>query len=221
MLKSMRKHARFFYVLFIIVILSFIFWGVGTVDKSGAPSVAEIGKEKITAEEYWQAYDQMRTKLRETYKDQFNEEMEKKLKLKEAVLSSLIADRVLAVAAGDIGLTVTDEELQDIITHEPAFMRNGVFNRDMYFRALQLQRQTPEMFESSLRQQLLSDRMRQLIWSSAEVNPIDLKNISGDDKTVNEKVQALVTSSRNEAFTSYVNGVRQRMNVKINTDLIS
>ncbi len=137
MLKSMRKHARFFYVLFIIVILSFIFWGVGTVDKSGAPSVAEIGKERITAEEYWQAYDQMRTKLRETYKDQFNEEMEKKLKLKEAVLSSLIADRVLAVAAGDIGLTVTDEELQDVIIHEPAFMRNGVFNRDMYFRALQ------------------------------------------------------------------------------------
>src|SRR5208282_3041432 len=188
MLKSMRKHARFFYVLFIIVILSFIFWGVGTVDKSSAPSVAEIGKEKVTAEEYWRAYDMMRTRLRDTYKDQFNEEMEKKLKLKEAVLSSLIADRVLAVAAGDIGLTVTDEELQDIITHEPAFMRNGVFNRDMYFRALQLQRQTPEMFESSLRQQLLSDRMRQLIWSSAEVNPIDLKNISGDDKTVNEKV---------------------------------
>ncbi len=217
----MRKHARFFYVLFIIVILSFIFWGVGTVDKSGAPSVAEIGKERITAEEYWQAYDQMRTKLRETYKDQFNEEMEKKLKLKEAVLSSLIADRVLAVAAGDIGLTVTDEELQDVIIHEPAFMRNGVFNRDMYFRALQLQRQTPEMFESSLRQQLLSDRMRQLIWSSAEVNPIDLKNISDDEKTINEKLQAIISSNRHESFGSYVNGIRQTMHVKINADLIS
>src|SRR5208283_5561973 len=107
MLKSMRKNARFFYGLFIIVILSFIFWGVGTVDKSGAPSVAEIGKEKITAEEFWRAYDQMRTTLRETYKDQFNEEMEKKLKLKEAVLSGMIAERVLSVAAGDIGVTVT------------------------------------------------------------------------------------------------------------------
>src|SRR5208337_4844624 len=115
MLKSMRKHARFFYVLFIIVILSFIFWGVGTVDKSSAPSVAEIGNEKITAEEYWRAYDQMRTTLRETYKDQFNDEMEKKLKLKEVVLNSLIADRVLALAARDLGVTVTDEELQDVV----------------------------------------------------------------------------------------------------------
>jgi peptidyl-prolyl cis-trans isomerase D len=221
MLKTMRKHARFFYVLFVIVILSFIFWGVGTVDKSGAPSVAEIGKEKITAEEFWRAYDQMRTTLRETYKDQFNEEMEKKLNLKEVVLSNLIAERVLAIAASDIGVTVTDQELQDVITHEPAFMRDGVFNRDIYFRVLQFQRQTPEMFESSLRQELLSARMRQLVWSSAVVNPLDLRNISGEDKDVNEKVKAIVTSNQNAALASYVNGVRQRMNVKINTDLIS
>ena len=217
----MRKHARFFYVLFIIVILSFIFWGVGTTDKSSAPSVAEIGKEKITAEEFWRAYDQMRTTLRDTYKDQFSEEMEKKMHLKEVVLGNLIAERALAVAAGDIGVTVTDQELQDVITHEPAFMKDGVFNRDRYFRVLQLQRETPEMFESSLRQQLLSDRMRQLIWSSAEVNPLDLRNISADDKDANEKMKAIVMSNRNAVLSSYVNGVRQLMNVKVNTDLIS
>ncbi len=221
MLKSMRKHARFFYVLFIIVILSFIFWGVGTVDKSSAPSVAEIGKEKITGEEFWRAYDQMRATLRETYKDQFNEEMEKKLKLKEVVLSSLIAEKVLAVAASDMGVTVSDEELQDVITHEPSFMRDGVFNRNTYFRVLQIERQTPEMFESSLRQQLISTKMRQLIWSSAVVNPLDLRNISGDEKAINEKMQAILMNNRNEALASYVNGIRQRMNVKINMDLIS
>ncbi len=221
MLKSMRKHARFFYVLFIIVILSFIFCGVGTVDKSSAPSVAEIGKEKITGEEFWRAYDQMRATLRETYKDQFNEEMEKKLKLKEVVLSSLIAEKVLAVAASDMGVTVSDEELQDVITHEPSFMRDGVFNRNTYFRVLQIERQTPEMFESSLRQQLISAKMRQLIWSSAVVNPLDLRNISGDEKAINEKMQAILMNNRNEALASYVNGIRQRMNVKINMDLIS
>jgi peptidyl-prolyl cis-trans isomerase D len=217
----MRKHARFFYVLFVIVILSFIFWGVGTVDKSSAPSVAEIGKEKITGEEFWRAYDQMRATLRETYKDQFNEEMEKKLNLKGVVLNSLIAERVLAAAASDIGVSVTDQELQDVITHEPSFMKDGVFNRDRYFRVLQMERQTPEMFESSVRQQLVSAKMRQLVWSSVEVNPLDLRNLSGDEKAVNEKMQAIVTSNRNAALASYINGVRQRMNVKINTDLIS
>src|SRR5208337_2944350 len=121
MLKSMRKHARFFYVLFIIVILSFIFWGVGTVDKSGAPSVAEIGKEKISVEEYWRAYDQMRAKMKNIYKEAFNDEMEKKMNMKEFVLNGMIAEKVILAAAGNIGLTVTDHELQDVITHEPAF----------------------------------------------------------------------------------------------------
>lgn len=221
MLKAMRKHAKFFYVLFVIVILSFIFWGVGSVDKSSAPSVAEIGKEKISAEEYWRAYEQSRANLRDIYKEKFNEEMEKKMNLKQVVLDALLADRITAMAAGELGMTVTDKELQDVITHEPAFMRNGVFRRDIYFRTLQLRHETPEMFESSLRQQILSARMRQLIMASAEMNPLDLKNISGDEKTVNENLRAIVVKNREAAMDSYVNGLSQLLHVKINTDLIS
>ena len=53
MLKAMRKHARYFYVLFFIVILTFIFWGVGTVDKTGGKEIlAEVGKYRITTEDY-------------------------------------------------------------------------------------------------------------------------------------------------------------------------
>ena len=53
MLMSMRKHAKYFYVLFFIVILSFVFWGVGTVDKTGgAESIAEVGNYKITAQKF-------------------------------------------------------------------------------------------------------------------------------------------------------------------------
>jgi peptidyl-prolyl cis-trans isomerase D len=44
MLKVMRQHAKYFYVLFFIVILSFLFWGIGTVDKTGRGGViAEVG----------------------------------------------------------------------------------------------------------------------------------------------------------------------------------
>ena len=89
MLKAMRKHAKYFYVLFFIVILSFIFWGVGTVDNTGGVEVvAEVGKYKITTDEYWKTYDRVYRFYREIYKDKFDEEMEKKLKLKENVLDS-------------------------------------------------------------------------------------------------------------------------------------
>ena len=77
MLMSMRKHAKYFYVLFFIVILSFVFWGVGTVDKTGgAEIIAEVGNYKITAQEYWRTYDNVYRFYRDVYKDSFDEEME-------------------------------------------------------------------------------------------------------------------------------------------------
>ncbi|MDI6728536.1 MAG: SurA N-terminal domain-containing protein [Thermodesulfovibrionales bacterium] len=221
MLKTMRKHAKFFYFLFFIVILSFIFWGVGTLDKPTAVSVAEIGKEKITVEEYWRAYENVRQQLREIYKEKFNEEMEKSLKLKETVLNNLIDEKVLLISAAELGVKVTDKELQDAIVNDPRFMRDGIFRKDVYFRTLDLNRLTPEMFENSMRQQLTLIKMRRFIASSVDINPLDLKGIDGDEKKVNEARQAILADKRNAAIKSYVDSVKQRMKFKVNMDLIS
>src|SRR4030042_1149418 len=133
MLRAMRKHSKYFYVLFFIVILSFIFWGVGTVDQSGGVEVvAEVGKYKITTDEYWKTYDRIYRFYREIYKDKFDEEAEKKMNLKESVLNSMINERVLLTAAKEAGVAVSDEELQESIARDPAFMKNGVFNKEMY-----------------------------------------------------------------------------------------
>ena len=102
MLKAMRQHARYFYVLFFIVILTFIFWGVGTVDKTpGVEVIAEVGKYKITAEDYWRTYDRVYRFYREIYKDQFDEEMEKKMISKTLQKSS----QNLSAAADQLGIT--------------------------------------------------------------------------------------------------------------------
>lgn len=221
MLKAMRKHAKFFYFLFFIVIFSFIFWGVGTLDKPTAVSVAEIGKEKITAEEYWRAYENARQQLRDLYKEKFNEEMEKSLKLKETVLNSLIDERVLLISAAELGVKATDKELRDAIVNDPRFMRDGIFRNDVYFRTLDLNRLTPEMFENSMRQQLTLLKMRRLIASAVDINPLDLKGVTGDEKKVNEVSQALLADKSNAAIKSYVDSVKQRMKFKVNMDLIS
>ncbi|MEW6115955.1 MAG: SurA N-terminal domain-containing protein [Nitrospirota bacterium] len=221
MLQSMRKHAKFFYFLFFIVILSFVFWGVGTQDRQTTVSVAEIGKEKITAEEYWRTYERMREMYREMYKGQLTEEVEKNMKLKETVLNGLVEEKVLLVAARDIGMTVTDRELQDVISNDPRFMRDGIFRQDVYFKALELSRITPEAFENSLREQLLAGKMRRLIWASVEVGPADLKNMPADEKQAAAIMQTMLMSKRNEAVKSYVDGLKQRMNVKVNIDIIS
>ncbi len=221
MLKTMRKHAKYFYVLFFIVILSFIFWGVGPLGKPTEITVVEIGKEKISAEEYWRTYERARDFYRQIYKGQFTQEIEDSLKLKETVLNGLIEERVLLASAREAGLKVTDEELQEAITTDQRFIRDGVFKKDVYLKTLQLNRLTPEFFENSVRQQLTIQKMKMLIWSSVDVSIYDIGNLSRDEKKLNEMRQILISQKRDKAIKSYIESMKLKLNVKVNKDLIS
>jgi len=220
MLKVMRRHARYFYFLFVLVILSFIFWGVGTLDKPTAVSVAEINSEKISVEQYWRIYDRTRETYRETYKEKFDEEMEKKLNLKETVLNALIEEKVLLISAKELGLSVTDKELQDAIINDPQFMRDGIFRKDVYLRTLELNRLTTAMYEEARREQLLLVKMKMLIGSVVDIS-LDIKDIASDEKTISEIKKALASFKEEAAIRSYVDGVKQRMKLKVNMELIS
>jgi SurA N-terminal domain len=221
MLQSMRKHARYFYVLFFIVIITFIFWGVGTKDKSTTETVVEIGKEKITIEEFWRAYERTRDTYRELYKDQPFDEIEKKLNLKQMVLNGLLEERVLLISARELGLTASDEDLQQTIINDPRFRRDGVFKKDIYLRTLTMNRLTPDMYEGMLRDQLAVDKMRKLIISSVDINEIDLAGTQADPTKAAMIKQMALYNKRNAALRSFVEGAKARMNFKINKDIIS
>jgi parvulin-like peptidyl-prolyl isomerase len=221
MLKAMRKHAKFFYVLFFIVIITFIFWGVGNVDKSTAVPVAEVGKEKISVEEYWMTYDRMRQFYRDLLKENFTEEMEKKLNLKQKVLDNLIEERVLLITARAAGMTVSDDELQDAIMNDPTFMREGKFSKEIYLRTLQLNRITPEGYETLKRRELLLDKMRRFIGESVDVTDIDVPQQGGSEQMKESLRQNMLRDMRNKALKSYIEGMKKQMNIKINQQIIS
>ena len=220
MLQAMRKHAKFFYILFFIVILSFIFWGVGTVDKSTAVPVAEVGKEKITVEEYWNAYDRTREFYRNIMKGNFTEETEKQLNLKQKVLDSLIEENLLLTEAKKEGLRASDAEVEESIVNDPAFMRDGRFDREVYIRRLQLERWTPEYFESLKRKDLTLIKIRQLIGEAVDVSDVDVPQ-KGDEQTQNSLRQAMLTQMREAAVRSYVDVLRKQVRIKINQQLLS
>lgn len=223
MLKVMRHHAKYFYVLFFIVILSFIFWGVGTVDKSdGSRVVAEVGKYKITGEEYWRTYDRVFNFYRDMYKEKFDQEMQKKLNLKEGVLNSLVDNRVLLIAAKEGGITVSDEELNEAIKNEQAFMKDGSFDSAIYQNRLRLMRLTPEAYEAAKRQDLILTKMRRLIELSTAIPADELAKTSGPDEQTTKALQdAMVQNARATALRAYVEGVKKGMKIKLYPDRIA
>jgi peptidyl-prolyl cis-trans isomerase D len=204
------------------VILSFLFWGVGDVDKTSSGGiVAEVGKQKITQEEYYRAYDNAFKFYRNLYKEKFDEEMQKKLNLKDSVLDSLIGNRVLLLAAEENGIEVSDEELNEAITNEPAFMKNGVFDSQVYQNTLRLSRMTPEVYEPMKRQELVIAKMSRLIELSANPPVMDLSGISADDQTLKAMKDALLNDARDKAVKSYINTYKKSLKVKEYRQLIS
>jgi peptidyl-prolyl cis-trans isomerase D len=223
MLQAMRQHARYFYVLFFIVILTFIFWGVGTVDNTSPNIVAEVGKYKITGQEYWRAYDNTYRFYRDLYKDQFDEEMQNKLNLKDTVLDSLIESRVFLIAAEEAGITVSDEELHDAITHETIFMRDGVFDNSVYLQRLKLSRWTPESYEASKRQELTIIKMKRLIELSVMVPENELSSISADEETLKAIREAMINDAKAKTVKAYVDALKRKpgLTIKVYKELIS
>jgi peptidyl-prolyl cis-trans isomerase D len=221
MLKVMRHHAKYFYVLFFIVILSFIFWGVGTVDKtSNAEIVAEVGKYKISIQDYGRVYEALYKFYRDLYKDKFDEEMQEKLKLKEKAVDSLVTQMVLLISAEQNGMTVSDQELKEAIIEEPMFMRDGRFDNEVYQNALRMSRITPAVYEAKKREELMVRKMTSLIETAAIPPDAGFGAAGADDQTKRALRDAMLNDAKEKAVRSYVEGMKQKVKVKINSQLL-
>ncbi|MBI4653946.1 MAG: SurA N-terminal domain-containing protein [Nitrospirae bacterium] len=191
MLKLMRSH-KFFTVFLlsavtIMIIITFVFWGIGPKENPSAIVVAQVKNKKIAQQEYWRVHDNAERYYREIFK---NEEDIKRLNLKEKVINDLIDREVLMIAAEDIGIRVTDKELQEAIVSNPLFHRNGVFSRDVYLRALKLNRVIPKEYESALKNEMVLNKMHRLIGESG----LDIK--------------------------AYIEGLKQQMKITVNSELL-
>jgi peptidyl-prolyl cis-trans isomerase D len=219
MLKSLRMNARYFYVLFGLVILSFVLWVPGMQnDGPESEPLAIVGDEEISLDEFWRGYDRAQELYQDVYKEKYDEKMQERLK--QDVLSSLVESRIFEMAARDSGITVSDEELNDAITHDPVFMREGAFNVQVYRNALRLNRLTPALYESSKRNELILRKMRNIYELAVDLGPAELEQVPEDNELRGALEEALIDQKQQGAILSFANAYRQRLKVKVNEHLI-
>ncbi len=221
MLEFMHKHAKYFYVFFFVVIISFIFFYVGPIDNDTSPVLAEVGGEKIHLDEYWRAYERYRRFYRDKFGKDIDKKTEEELNLKRRVLDDLVDERVLLKKARELGLRVTDRELQEAIMRESAFMDNGVFSRELYLRTLDMNRLSPRQYESMVRRQLLLVKVRALLGEAVDLTDDDLKGLQGNEAFYEAIKDAVLRDKRDRVIRSYVQTLKRSMDVRVDYDLIS
>lgn len=221
MLKVMRKNAKFFYVFFFLIIITFIFWGANPDDGSRQTQrpVITVGDQRVEVEQYWRAYDRVIDVYRQVSPDALTEPF--RVKLKDRVLNDLLTQEVLYAAAQQRGLMVTDKELQESIMAESAFQDNGVFNRDLYMNTIKANRLTPKAYEALTRRTLMIARMRHLVTDAVSLTPTDMAIMPDDPEIRKSLTETVLEGKREAALRSYVDGFKKSLKVEINKDLIA
>jgi peptidyl-prolyl cis-trans isomerase D len=162
MLKTMRKNVKSLKPVLWIVVGTFIvsiwaIWGgAGRLGESGgANTLAIVGRQKISSDEYFQSLRQRLDAMKKQYSG-LNQNLIRQLNIPEQTLGQIIQQHLLLQIAQGMGLQVTDVEVSERIKSYPALQREGKFvGYEIYKRILEYNHIPLNEFEDSLKQEIL------------------------------------------------------------------
>lgn len=161
MMDSIRKNAQSWgiKVLFLIIIIVFVFWGVGSFRSEKSAVLAYVNEQPIQISDYAHRHQTELESLKRQ-NPKLTEEDLKQLNFRQQVFERMINVELLRQEAERLGFKVTTAELRDSLSRVPAFLdENGTFNPDRYRAMLQANQLSPAAFEADFAHDLLLDKV--------------------------------------------------------------
>ena len=159
-----------------IIVVVFVFLGVGSFGSKRNNSVATINDEPITREEYQQAYKTIVDQMRARFGKNLNDDILKALNVKQQALDSLIEQKLILSQADKLEIAVSDKELQQSLQSIKAFQKEGKFNLDQYKKVLSLNSLNPEIFEQNQINSLRQQKVRNMVLSAVNVSDLEARD---------------------------------------------
>ncbi|MEC7143490.1 MAG: SurA N-terminal domain-containing protein, partial [Pseudomonadota bacterium] len=139
-----------------IIILPFIFWGMGDVFRGGNQNIiASIDSEKVSTKEF------VNYLRRLNLQDEQIKNLSK-TNLVEKILSEYIGKKVMALEIERLGITVNDSSLRYIIKNDKTFFKKDKFSRTEYEKFLLKSGVSAPQFEANIAEQ---EKRRQFLSS--------------------------------------------------------
>ena len=156
MIRSIKKYSKsiLFKILVGIIILPFLFWGMGDVFRGGSQNVvAKIDSEKVSTQEFIN-YIKMLNLNSDQIKNLKNSD------LVDKILSSYIGGKVLKLELEKLNIQITDSSLKNLITNDKTFFKDEKFSRTEYEKFLITSSLNASTFEKNIAEQ---EKKRQLL----------------------------------------------------------
>ncbi|NOS83451.1 MAG: hypothetical protein E8D46_16170 [Nitrospira sp.] len=213
-------------VIAIAFVITMGWWGFG--DQSGAGTgVASVGDLTVSREEFRRAYENTYRFYKDKVPGEFKDET-----IKQLVVDQLIDTRTWLIAAKNMGLTVSNDELREVIMQIPDFQKNGAFDPEIYQRLLAANHLTPSAFEAMEAKEVLSSKAKMIIRDAVSLTPAELAEAqaltlrqteSDPSKTTAAKdraVQDVLFQKQQRALLAYTESLKTTIHIKINRELL-
>jgi peptidyl-prolyl cis-trans isomerase D len=165
MLRYLRENTGNWIIKFFlgIIIIVFVFLGVGSMNANKRNQVATVNDQTITFAEYRDAYQRMIQRLQQQFGNSLNDDLIKSMNVKQYAVNSLIDQKILEIEAQKLKIVVSDEELKQNLMSVKAFQKDGAFNMDLYKRVLGQNAMTPETFEAVQRNTIRNTKLQRMV----------------------------------------------------------
>ncbi len=224
-LKFFRKKKNVKIILWIITILiipGFFFWGVGVGGRGQSPYAAVVNRQPITLREF---YDQL-WKVEERYREIFGEnynQIRDKLNIEKNVLESMIREKLLLQEARKRRIKVFKSEIIEVVKADPAFKNEkGEFDEEKYKQVIaNYPDEELKKIEDNIRKEILFQKLKDQVLSETSIEVKDeevedyLKHV-GPGKVDKENIRKmLLWQKREKYFEDWYNNLRKNSKVII------
>ncbi len=176
----LEKHRKKLMIaIFVIIIPPFAFFGIDSYFQRGGSgeSLATIGDYKITQNEFNLALRERQEMLQRMAGGRVDPSLMDSPELRFSVIDNLVQQRLLLIRAQRLGLVVTDNQVQQLVSGVDAFREDGKFSYARYEELLKAQGMTPLLFEARVRQDLTTDHVIHPYTASAFVSRAEAANL--------------------------------------------
>ena len=203
MLGSFRKFSTSIYakILMGIVVIPFVFWGMGSVFTSGNKNVVVvIEKDKFSVQDFANFISKIVPSDQKLTSQQT-----------EKLLSSFIGNKLIEKEIKEYGIKLSDNSLRDLLKSQEVFKRNNEFSRIEYEKFLLENNTTASSFEENLKNNEKKKQLLELIGGgiipnnlliNSEFNKIN-KKINIDLINLNNIFEKKFNYSENEIVLYY------------------
>lgn len=161
MLESIRNFAAspIGKAVFILVLIAFGsgFWYYGNPFSTGPDTdwVVRVGEREVAPAVVRADYERELNQIRAQAGGEFGSEQAKAIGLPNMVVTRIVNQTLLDLAASDLNLAASDDLVRSTILNNPAFHGPaGTFDRDVYARTLRLSGLTERRYETIVRQDI-------------------------------------------------------------------